>query len=209
MRLALAAAAFVAIPTVGAPLAAQDAAPVTLAEARASLAGAWEGQLQYRDYSSGEWQGIPMTVTVSLEGDGNTITRRATFDDGPRVGNVFITALEMLGPDGTTEFATAFRAGREPELGKATLTLAAATDAAHWTIRAIEEGTDDDRPARIRLTTTRDGASLTTLKEVDFLDDAAEEWLTRNRTVLTQSLCSASVVQPSAVQLRFPRCGPR
>jgi hypothetical protein len=68
----------------------------------------------------------------------------------------------------------------------ATLTLASATDAAHWTILAVEEGADDNRPARIRLTTTRDGASLTTLKEVDFLDDTAEEWLTRNRTVLTR-----------------------
>jgi len=187
MRLALAAAVLAAITTLAAPLAAQDAPPaVTLAEARASTAGAGEGELQYRDYQSGTWEGIPMTVTGTLEGDGNTLTRRATFDDGPRVGNVYITALEMLGPDGTTEYAASFRAGREPELGKATLTLAAATDAAHWTILAIEEGEDDDRPARIRLTTTRDGASLTTLKEVDFLDDAAEAWLTRNRTVLTR-----------------------
>lgn len=184
MRLActLAAAALAAV----APAAAQTAPALTLAEARASTAGAWEGQLQYRDYQSGEWQGIPMTVTVSLEGDGNTLTRRAIFDDGPRVGNVFITSLEMLGPDGATEYATSFRAGRVPELGKATVTLAAARDAAHWTILAIEEGTDDDRPARIRLTTTRDGASLTTLKEVDFLDEPGEQWLTRNRTVLTR-----------------------
>ncbi|WP_067489840.1 hypothetical protein [Erythrobacter sp. CCH5-A1] len=183
MRLALAA---VLAFTAAAPAAAQTAPALTLAEARASTAGAWEGQLQYRDYQSGEWQGIPMTVTVSLEGDGNTLTRRAIFDDGPRVGNVFITSLEMLGPDGATEYATSFRAGRVPELGKATLSLAAATDTAHWTILAIEEGTDDDRPARIRLTTTRDGASLVTLKEVDFLDDAGEAWLTRNRTVLTR-----------------------
>lgn len=179
--LALAAAALLA-----APAAAQTPPALTLAEARASLAGAWEGQLQYRDYSSNTWEGIPVTVTITLEGDGNTLFRRATFDDGPKVGNVFITSLEMLGPDGTTEYSTGFRAGRVPEVSKATLSLAAATDAAHWTILAVEEGTDDDRPARIRLTTTRDGASITTLKEVDFLDDAGEEWLTRNRTVLTR-----------------------
>ena len=182
MRLAYAVLALL----LAAPATAQDAPALTLAEARASLAGAWEGQLQYRDYSSGNWEGIPMTVTVDLEGNGNTLIRRAVFDDGPRVGNVFITALEMLGPDGATEYATSFRAGRVPEIGKASLTLAAATDAARWTILAIQDGTDDNRLARIRLTTTRDGASLTTLKEVDFLDDAGEEWLTRNRTVLTR-----------------------
>jgi hypothetical protein len=185
MRHALAFAAVLAA-LAAVPAAAQDAPAVTLAEARASLAGAWAGELQYRDYQSGEWQGIPMTVTVTLEGDGNTLTRRAVFDDGPKVGNVFITSLEMLGPDGATEYATSFRAGRVPELGKATLTLAAAIDAAHWTMLAVEEGEDADRPARIRLTTTRDGASLVSLKEVDFLDDAGEEWLTRNRTVLTR-----------------------
>lgn len=181
MRLAHAALALL----LAAPAAAQDA-PLTLAEARASLAGAWEGELQYRDYQSGEWQGIPMTVTVTREGDGNTLTRRATFDDGPRVGNVYITSLEMLGPDGVTEYATGFRAGRVPELSKATLSLAAATDAAHWTMLAVSEGTDDDRPARIRSTITRDGASLTSLKEVDFLDEPGEAWLTRNRTVLAR-----------------------
>ncbi len=182
MRCAYAAVALL----LAAPATAQDAPALTLTEARASLAGAWEGQLQYRDYTSNTWEGIPMTVTITLAGDGNTITRRAVFDDGPRVGNVFITALEMLGPDGTTEYTTSFRAGRVPEIGKASLTLTAATDAARWTILAIQDGTDDNRPARIRLTTTRDGASLTTLKEVDFLDDAGEEWLARNRTVLTR-----------------------
>jgi hypothetical protein len=43
---------------------------------------------------------------------------------------------------------------------------------------------DDDRPARIRETTTRDGASLVTLKEVDFLDEPGEQWFSRNRSVL-------------------------
>ncbi len=179
-------AALAALLAATTPAGAQEVPAITLAEARASTAGAWEGQLQYLDYQLGEWQGIPVTVTVTLEGDGNTISRRATFDDGPKVGNVFITSLEMLGPDGTTEYSTGFRAGRVPELGTATLTLASATDAAHWTMLALEEGTDDDRPARIRLTTTRDGASLVTLKEVEFLDEPGEQWFSRNRTVLTR-----------------------
>jgi len=182
------AAAFAVLLAATVPAAAEDAAPaITLAEARASTAGDWTGELQYLDYQSGEWQGIPVTVTVTLEGDGNTLSRRAAFDDGPRVGMVYITSLAMLGPDGTTEYSTGFRAGRTPELGADTLTLAAATDAEHWTIRATRDGEDDDRPARIRETTTRDGASLVTLKEVDFLDEPGEQWFSRNRSVLEKT----------------------
>lgn len=181
-------AAFAALLTAAVPVAAEEAAPaITLAEARASTAGAWTGQLQYLDYQSGEWQGIPVTVTVTLEGDGNTIIRRAAFDDGPRVGTVYITSLTMLGKDGTTEYTTGFRAGRSPEVSAYTLTLTAAADPEHWTIRAELDGTDDDRPARIRETTTRDGASLVTLKEVDFLDEPGEQWFSRNRSVLERA----------------------
>jgi hypothetical protein len=185
MRHALAAACLAALVTV--PAAGQDALAITLTEARASITGAWAGQLQYLDYSSGTWEGIPVTVTVTLEGDGNTIVRRATFDDGPRVGNVFITSIAMLGADGTTEYSTGFRAGRTPEISTYTLALTAASDDEHWTMLATREGTDDERPARIRETTTRDGARLVTLKEVDFLDDTDEQWFSRNRTVLEQT----------------------
>jgi len=185
MRLASAAAALAAL-ALALPAAAQEAPAITLAEARASTAGAWAGELQYRDYQSGEWQGIPVTVTVTLEGDRNTIVRRAVFDDGPRVGNVYITGMAMLGKDGTTEYSTAFRGGQTIDLEEATLTLTAATDAAHWTMLATRTGEDDDRPARIRETTTRDGATMTTLKEVDFLDEPGEQWFSRNRTVLEQ-----------------------
>ncbi len=43
---------------------------------------------------------------------------------------------------------------------------------------------DDDRPALIRVTTTRSGARMVTLTEVDFTDDKVETWLVRNRTTL-------------------------
>ncbi len=45
---------------------------------------------------------------------------------------------------------------------------------------------DDNRRARLRLTTVRDGDNVETLKEVDFLDDSKSEWLARNRTKLTR-----------------------
>jgi hypothetical protein len=185
--LAAALIATVAGATATLPVAAQEAPAVTLQQARASTAGAWTGQLQYLDYSSGEWQGIPVTVSNEVVGDGNTIIRRSAFDDGPRVGLVYITSLAMLGKDGTTEYSTGFRAGRTPEVTGYTLTLTTAQDAEHWTIRAELDGMDDNRPARIRETTTRDGASLVTLKEIDFLDEPGEQWFSRNRSVLTRA----------------------
>ena len=127
MRIVPAAAVLAAFAV---PAAAQEAPALTIAEARASTAGAWEGQLQYLDYSSGKWEGIPVTVTVTLEGDRNTLTRRSVFDAGPRVGNVFITGMSMLGADGVTEYNSGFRAGRTPWLEAATLTLGAAMLAA-------------------------------------------------------------------------------
>jgi hypothetical protein len=170
-----------------APACAQDAAPVTLAQARASTAGQWRGQLQYLDYQSGEWQGIPVTVDNTVGGDGNTMIRIAAFDDGPRVGLVYVTSLTMLDRDGTTEFTTGFRAGRTPEVTAYAVSLAAAADAEHWTMLAEIAGEDNNRPARIRETTTRDGARIITLKEVDFLDEPGEQWFSRNRTVLEQT----------------------
>jgi hypothetical protein len=97
------------------------------------------------------------------------------------------TSITMLDQDGTTEYTTGFRAGRKPEVSAYTLTLTAAQDAKHWTIRSELVGTDDNRPARIRETTTRDGASLVTLKEVDFLDEPGEQWFSRNRSVLERA----------------------
>ena len=57
MRIVPAAAVLAAFAV---PAAAQEAPALTIAEARASTAGAWEGQLQYLDYSSGKWEGIPV-----------------------------------------------------------------------------------------------------------------------------------------------------
>lgn len=161
--------------------------PVNLATAIASQVGTWEGELQYRDYQADKWFGLPVKVEIRDGGDGVTQVRVADFDDGPRVGNVRITSVTMLGKDGTTAFTGTFRKGRDAELSSAKLTLAGAADAAHWTIVSDEQSTDDDRPARIRVTTVRDGDMLTATKEVDFTDDAKQEWLQRNREVLKRA----------------------
>jgi hypothetical protein len=163
-----------------------EPAPVSVPVARASLIGVWQGKLEYRDYSADRWFGIPVTLTVRDAGDGVTHLRTSDFDDGPKVGIVRISAMTLLDKDGVTEYATAFRKGRTPELDTATLSLSNVKDQTHWTMVATRQGRDDNRPALIRETTVRDGDAITTLKEVDFADDDKAEWMTRNRTTLTR-----------------------
>lgn len=159
---------------------------LTLAEARASTAGKWRGELQYRDYGADRWFGIPVMLEVELIGDGVTLVRRAVFDDGPARGSVYITNVNMLGPDGETEFSGMYRSDRPAEHGSSRLVLESASDEANWTIVATSEGMDDNRPALIRETTIRKGDQITTLKQVDFADDDEAQWLDRNRTILTR-----------------------
>jgi hypothetical protein len=159
---------------------------ITLAQARDSVVGSWEGKLEYRDYQADKWFGLPVKVAVRDGGDGVTQLRVADFDDGPGTGIVRITSVSMLGKDGVTEYTGTFRKSRAAELGTAQLALTAGADAAHWVLVSTETASDDDRPARIRVTTTRDGALLVALKEVDFTDDAGEAWLIRNRETLTR-----------------------
>lgn len=165
-------------------------ATFTMTDTRTELAGRWHGELQYRDYQSNQWFGIPVTVDMESIDDGATIIRKAHFDDG-NAGTVHITIVSMLAPDGETEYVGSFRADRPAELISRTLRLAGTTTemaptAIHWTVIAETDGEDDNRPARIRETTTRTGPKLVTLKEVDFSDDNKEEWLQRNRTVLNR-----------------------
>ena len=159
---------------------------ITLAQARNSLVGSWEGKLEYRDYQADKWFGLPVKVSVRDGGDGVTQLRVADFDDGPGTGIVRITSVSMLAADGTSEYTATFRKGRAAELGTAQLALTAGANAAHWVLVSTETASDDDRPARIRVTTARDGAVLVALKEVDFTDDAGEAWLVRNRETLTR-----------------------
>jgi hypothetical protein len=169
----------------GVPAAAQ--APLDIAALRLATVGAWEGKLEYRDYQADRWFGIPMKVMIEDGGDGVTVIRKADFDDGPKVGIVRITTVELFDPATGRETAASFRKGRETSLETSALRLAAPpVDASHWTIIAETDSRDDDRPARLRVTTVRDGDQMTTLKEVDFLDDAAEAWIQRNRSTLTR-----------------------
>lgn len=162
------------------------ATAVTPTTIRAALAGNWQGKLEYRDYQADRWFGIPVKVSVELMRDGFTLIRHADFDDGPKTGIVTITTIALLDPATSREQSASFRKGRETDVTTATLKLTRAEALDRWTLEETREGKDADRPARIRETTTRDGGVMVTLKEVDFLDDSGEAWLTRNRTTLTR-----------------------
>lgn len=165
------------------PAAAQTAPDI--AALRLATAGRWEGKLEYLDYSANRWFGLPMKVRVEDGGDGVTLIRKADFDDGPKVGTVRITTVELLDPATGQQTSASFRKARPSSLDTYALRLAAPpTDTAHWTLIAETTGRDGDKPARLRETTTRAGDVMTTLKEVDYLDDATETWIQRNRTTL-------------------------
>lgn len=160
---------------------------IDLAQARASLGGVWQGKLEYLDYGANKWFGIPVKTKVEDQGDGATIIRRSDFDDGPTVGNVRITTVELYDAVKGTIAVGTFRKGREPEISTYTAQLdGAAEDATHWTIIEETKAEDDNRPAMLRLTTVRNGDTLETLKQIDFLDDDEAEWITRNRTRLSR-----------------------
>ena len=158
---------------------------LTPAEARQSLIGLWEGKLEYRDYQANRWFGLPVKVEVKDGGDGVTLIRTADYDDGPKTGNVRITTVTLLAANGTEETSATFRKGRAVELETAKLSMGAASASRdNWTLIETSSGRDDDRPATLRLTSTRIGNKLVTLKEVDFSDDVKVDWLVRNRTTL-------------------------
>jgi hypothetical protein len=160
-------------------------APVDVSAARASIAGNWEGRLEYLDYSANKWFGIPVTTVVEDQGDGVTMIRKSDFDDGPKVGNVRITSVELFDPVAGTVTTGTFRKARPVEVFTYAVRMeGTAADATHWTMVEETLGKDDGRPAMLRLTTTRDDNTIETVKQVDFQDDDKSEWLTRNRTRL-------------------------
>ena len=162
-------------------------ASVDIAAARAAMTGTWSGKLEYLDYGANKWFGISVKTQIEDQGDGVTMIRKSDFDDGPKVGNVRITSVELLDPAAGTVATAAFRKGRSVEIFTYAVRFdGAPADATHWTMVEDALGKDDDRPAKLRLTTTRDGDSIETVKQIDFQDDDKAEWITRNRTRLSR-----------------------
>jgi hypothetical protein len=165
-----------------------QAAPIDLAAARASMAGAWTGTLEYLDYGANKWFGLPVRTLIENQRDGATTIRKSEFDDGPKVGVVLITTVELFDATKKTVTIGGFRKGRKSSLTTYSIRLEGMPkDATHWTMIEETKGEDDDRPAMLRLTTVRTGDTVETLKEVDFLDDTKTEWMKRNRTSLKRA----------------------
>lgn len=189
MRNILISCLFLTVPALASAQSAPvSAPPVDVAAARASLTGDWAGELEYRDYTADKWFGLPVKTRIADQGDGATTIRSSDFDDGPKVGNVRITSVELFDAAAATVSVGTFRKGRTVEVMTYAIRIdPTSRDATHWTMIEETKGTDDERPATLRLTTVRDGDRLETLKEVDFLDDQEQVWLTRNRTRLVRS----------------------
>ena len=178
------------LATIATPALAEPASPQTLV---AGTAGTWRGELQYRDYQSNQWMGLPMDVDVVAQPDQVTTIRTARYDDGPKTGIVTITGVSIIDPTTATESYASFRKNRAMDTGTAHIDrVDVGSDAIHWTIVTTEKRIDGDSPAQVRETTTRDGDTLTTLKEVNPDNDGADIWLPRNRTVLKRVATSAA-----------------
>ena len=176
--------------------ASEQAQPVDVAAARASLNGRWEGTLEYLDYSANTWFGIPVKTWIEDQGDKATTIRRSDFDDGPTVGNVRITSVELF--DAATGSVTtgSFRKGRAIDVHTYAVRIEGkAQNAMHWIMVEEVLATDNNRPALLRYTTSRNGDNFETLKQVNFQDDEVSEWMTRNRTRMTQVEASPSDIK--------------
>ena len=125
-----------ALLVVGTPAVA--ATPVDVAIARASLIGSWTGTLEYLDYSANKWFGIPVKTVIEDQGDGATIIRKSDFDDGPKVGNVRITSVELFDAAKGSVSVGFFRKGKAASVDVYTVKIEGpAPDATHWTM--VEE----------------------------------------------------------------------
>lgn len=154
-------------------------------ELRAGLAGQWTGALGYRDYQSDRLFEIPVTTTIEALPDGVTIIRRSLFDDGP-ANPVWITSVSLDDPTAGTTTSASYRRGQTPELSTETVQVTAWSDATHWTVVYAEAGEDDDAPADIRVTETRDGDALMSVKDVRPVGTDETAWRFRNQTRLTR-----------------------
>ena len=170
------------------PLAAHAAAGTDAAPSpevlQRSLQGRWTGALQYRDYQSNSPFELPVVTQFSAAPDGVTLTRLSAFDDGPKTGTVYITTVSLFDAKTGQVMTATFRKGRAVEVWTDAVRNTAYRDAEHWTLVYAQRGSDNDKPADIRVTETRDGDSLLSLKEVKPAGAPDSAWAFRNQTRL-------------------------
>ena len=146
----------------------------------AASAGSWEGELYYLDYQSGQRFGIPMRVDAMLTPDGATLIRRLTFTDP---GNLVYAVNVVTVDRDSGDLVEAYFREQNAEFLRYEIVSVEYDDDSRWRIAYESDGTDDNRPARIRHTIERQGDLMTSRKEVRFLDEESE-FLLRNGTEL-------------------------
>lgn len=156
-------------------------APATPAQAFAALEGNWQGQLEYRDYQSNNMEAIPLKVDFDTVPDNTTFVQRSEFTDP----GFPVRITTLVNVEGAAVNSAISRAGRPFESYAQTARLTDASGADSWAMTLTRVGQDDNRPAAIRELMVRDGDSFSITKEVDFLDDDANEWVFRNRVTLS------------------------
>jgi hypothetical protein len=154
---------------------------------QSSLVGHWVGALGYRDYQSNKLFELAMKTDVRAVPDGLTFVRTSSFDDGPKVGLVWITSSSLYDPAMGTVTTTTLRKGRAVETETDKVTVVSYHDPAHWSVRYEREGTDDDKPAKLRTTETRNGDAVLAVKEVMPVDAVAKGWQFRNQVRLIRT----------------------
>ncbi len=171
--------------TLAAPTLAQAQQTPSPVELRLGLVGRWAGALGYRDYQTDRLFEIPVRTAISTPGDGATLIRQSLFDDGPQ-NPVWITAVSTDDPAAHTVTEASYRAGRQPELSTDHVIVSAYDSPTSWTLVYSQTGEDDDEPADIRVTETRSGKNLTSVKEVRPVGAGEDAWRFRNQTRLRQ-----------------------
>ena len=150
-----------------APCAAAAQDPLTVAEARASMVGRWEGVHESLDAgAASEAFNWPVAVEIEDAGDGSTHIERVQFAEMDDDGALQVT-VTLLDADGVTEHGSLYSRGSAPEHRSVTLALAAARDETHWTLNGVGNYERDGGTMEVRYLIVRDGATLVSTFELD------------------------------------------
>lgn len=149
--LALVAACCLSLPAVAAP------------DLSASLAGAWTGTLQYRDFGNDRQVTLPTTVTFS--GPATALRGDYVYDDGP---GKTVRSTEQWSLDGST-----LTLGGTP----ARVTVYGAGTGADVTLEVEGAGEENKRPVAMRTLLSRAGDQLTITRLTQL---PGQPWLTRH-----------------------------
>jgi hypothetical protein len=155
-----------ALALVAAPVPALAQEALTVAEARASMLGRWQGKVELLDEGTNESFDWPVAVTIEDAGDGNTQLERQQFEGMSEDGALHVS-VSLLDPDGVTEYRSLYVRGSLPEHRTVTLSLTAAEDAAHWTLYGSEDYERDGELLQARFLVVRDGDTVVSTFEVD------------------------------------------